>query len=68
MKYAKDILLKNALLKNENANIELSNNLKKELEANKNNPIKVIESNVAYNSIGTPEVSITIKKFNYKNY
>lgn len=36
-------------------------NLKKELAANKNIPLKIIEATVTYNSIGIPEVNLTTK-------
>ncbi|MGF7046543.1 hypothetical protein J2T13_001041 [Paenibacillus sp. DS2015] len=41
-------------------------NLKKELIANKNIPLKVEQATVTYNSIGNPEVNLTIKNLTSK--
>lgn len=53
-----------ALLK---SNKDESNaNLKKELQANKNKPLKVTSAEITYNSIDVPEVNLTIKNLTTK--
>ncbi|QHT62535.1 copper amine oxidase N-terminal domain-containing protein [Paenibacillus lycopersici] len=40
--------------------------LKKELQANKNKPLKVTDASISYNSIGIPEANITVKNLTEK--
>ncbi|UHA73017.1 hypothetical protein [Paenibacillus sp. 481] len=42
-------------------------NLKEELKNNKYRPLKVLDVNVSYNSIGTPEIEVSVKNVTEKN-
>jgi len=53
-----------ALIDAENAAFNAK--LKKELSANHNIPLKVLSATVSYNSIGTPEVNLTVKNLTKK--
>ncbi len=66
IEYAKTVIFKTAMEKKEKQDLEFATNLKKELETNKNIPIKILESSISYNSIGTPEISLKIKNLSSK--
>lgn len=68
LKYAKDNdnLFKDVLSKKEQEDKKIAEALKKELVANKNIPLKILDVDIDYNSIGTPEVTLGIKNLSNK--
>lgn len=58
--------IKQALESDKTSKDILKNQLSNELKANQNIPLKIIDKNISYNSIGTPEANITFKNLSNK--